>query len=102
MKTKSAKDLAFEKERQQLRKQKREAEEQAAAKDVIIKELTDKVFELEVANTQKDEWIERLLAYTELSKEDLQTAIEKDKAMVNAAKSLEAFMGFSLVKDLIF
>ena len=95
MKTKSAKDIAFEKERQQLRKQKREAEEQAAAKDVIIKELTDRISELETINSQKDEWIERLLTYTELSKEDLQTVIEKDKAMVKAAKSLEAIMGFS-------
>ena len=95
MKNKSAKDLAFEKERQQLRKQKREAEEHAAAKDITIKELTDRITELEATNNQKDEWIERLLQYTELSKEDLQTAIEKDKAMVNAAKSLEALMGFS-------
>lgn len=95
MKTKSAKDLAFEKERQQLRKQKREAEELAAAKDIIIKELNNRISELEAINSQKDEWIERLLTYTELSKEDLQTAIEKDKAMANAAKSLEAIMGFS-------
>ena len=95
MKTKSAKDLAFEKERQQLRKQKREAEELAAAKDIIIKELNNRISELETINSQKDEWIERLLTYTELSKEDIQTAIEKDKAMANAAKSLEAIMGFS-------
>ena len=95
MKTKSAKDLAFEKERQQLRKQKREAEELAASKDLTIKELTNKIIELEALNNQKDEWIERLLTYTELSKEDLQTAIEKDKAMVEAVNGLKMFMSLS-------
>ena len=95
MKTQSAKDLAFEKERQQLRKQKREAEELAASKDLTIKELTNKVSELEAALIQKDEWIERLLTYTELSKEDLQTAIEKDKAMAEAVNGLKMFMNLS-------
>lgn len=93
MNKKSAKDIAFDKERQQLRKQKREAEEQAMAKDIIINELTEKISELEAINNQKDEWIERLLTYTELSKEDLAKVIEKDKAMVDASKSLKAFMG---------
>lgn len=95
MKNKSAKDIAFDKERAKIMKQKREAEEQVKARDKVIKELTDKVAELESVNNQKDEWIERLLTCTELSKEDLSAALEKDKAMVNAAKSLEAIMGFS-------
>ena len=93
MNNKSAKDIAFERERTKLQRQKRELEEKLRDKDGIIKSLTDKVSELENIIGQKDEWIERLLEYTELTKEDLEIAIEKDKAMVKTAKTLESFMG---------
>lgn len=93
MKNKSAKDIAFEKEKMKLQRQKRELEERLRDKDKTIQSLTDKVSELENIIGQKDEWIERLLEYTELSKEDLTVAIEKDKSVAEAAKSLKGLMG---------
>lgn len=94
MNKKSAKDIAFEKERTKLRKQKREVEEQLQDRDKTIKTLMDKISELETMINQKDEWIERLLKYTELTKEDLKMAIEKDKTMVESAKSLKMLLDF--------
>ena len=93
MNNKSAKDIAFERERTKLQRQKREFEEKCRDKDAIIKSLTDKISELESIVGQKDEWIERLLEYTELTKEDLEIAIEKDKSVAEAAKSLKGLMG---------
>lgn len=93
MKNKSAKDIAFERERTKLQKQKREVEEQLRDKDKTIKSLTDKISELENIIRQKDEWIERLLEYTELTKEDLKFMIEKDKATAEALKTFNSLMG---------
>lgn len=44
-------------------------------------------------NEELKEWIERLLEYTELSKEDIKAACEKDKRMGEAAKWLFQFGG---------
>ena len=93
MNKKSAKDIAFERERAKLQKQKREVEEQLRDKDKTIKSLMDKISELENVIVQKDEWIERLLKYTELTKEDLKVAIEKDKAKAETLKTLNSLMG---------
>lgn len=45
-------------------------------------------------NQQLKEWIERLLEYTELSKEDIKAACEKDKKIVSGVSMLENFGGF--------
>ena len=93
MQNKSAKDIAFERERIKLQKQKREVEEQLRDKNKTIKSLMDKISELEHVIIQKDEWIERLLEYTELTKEDLKIKIEKDKASAEALKTFNSLMG---------
>ena len=93
MNNKSAKDIAFERERTKLQRQKREVEEQLRDRDKTIKSLTDKISELENVIIQKDEWIERLLEYTELTKEDLKIKIEKDKASAEALKTFNSLMG---------
>lgn len=93
MQNKSAKDIAFERERTKLQRQKREAEEQLKDKDIAIKSLTDKISELEYIIRQKDEWIERLLEYTELTKEDIKAMVEKDKATAETLKTFNSLMG---------
>lgn len=93
MNNKSAKDIAFERERTKLQRQKREVEEQLRDRDKTIKSLIDKISELENVIVQKDEWIERLLEYTELTKEDLKIKIEKDKASAEALKTFNSLMG---------
>lgn len=85
MKNKSAKDIAFDKERRKFQKRIRELEEQLAERDNEILNLKEQLSESEI----KDDWIERLLEYTEMSKEDLKAMIEKDKAIVSASKTLD-------------
>jgi len=94
MSNKSAKDIAFDRERAKLKKQKREVEEQLRVRDKAIESLMDRISELENVIVQKDEWIERLLEYTELTKEDLKAMIEKDKATAEALKTFNSLIGF--------
>ena len=81
---KSAKDLAFEKERAKLRSEIRNLQYQILDMDNQIKELNEIIFDRENELRQQSEWIDRLLEYTEISKEDLQMLIksEKDKAEI--------------------
>jgi transcription termination factor NusB len=103
MSQKSAKDLAFEKERAKYRKQIRELE-------YLVKSKDERISSLEQVSNEKDEqlkiqneWIERLLKYTELSKEDLEKIIKKDKEMaaltntfVKAAETFGLFSKFGV------
>lgn len=84
MKQKSAKDIAFEKERAKFRSQIRELANCLNAKQKQIDELNETIREKDQVIAQQEEWIERLLEYTEISKEDLQDLInsEKDKAEI--------------------
>lgn len=79
---KSAKDMAFERERAKFRSQIRELESCLNTKQVQIDELNAELREKDQVILQQNDWIERLLEYTELTKEDLQKLIanEKDKA----------------------
>lgn len=81
---KSAKDIAFDKERKKFRKEIRNLQYQIMDLDNQIKELNEVIFERENELQQQAEWIDRLLEYTEISKEDLQKLIEieKDKAEI--------------------
>lgn len=84
MKQKSAKDIAFEKERAKFRSKIRELINCLNTKQFQIDELKEVLKEKEQLIIQQEEWIERLLEYTEMSKEDLQILIsnEKDKAEI--------------------
>lgn len=56
-----------------------------------IKLLEDQIITLQNENNQLKEWIERLLNYTELSKEDIKKICEADKekaSSMNAIASL--------------
>ena len=81
---KSAKDIAFEKERAKFRSEIRSLQYQIMDMDNQIKELNEVIFDRENELRQQSEWIDRLLEYMEISKEDLQSLIksEKDKAEI--------------------
>lgn len=81
---KSAKDLAFDKERVKYNKRIRELESQLKEKDEIINSQKEDLARIE----QLEDWINRLLEYTELSKEDMENIINKEKAV---AKTLNDF-----------
>lgn len=82
----SAKDLAFEKERAKFRKKIRELESEING---LKLSYMQKENELRVVNSQlsqKEDWIRRLLEYTELSENDMKTIIDKEKSVATAMK----------------
>ena len=80
VKKKSAKDIAFDKERATFRKQIRELEREVSNKDLEIRKLKEVISQKETEITGKDDWIRRLLEYMDLSKDDLKKFIENEKA----------------------
>lgn len=85
---KSAKDLAFDKERAKYRKQIRELELHIKEKDIKIYSLDSELKQSNAKIEQLEDWINRLLDYTELSEADMKIIINKDKA---AAEVLDKF-----------
>lgn len=76
---KSAKDIAFDKERATFRKQIRELEKEVSSKDLEIRELKEVISQKETEMAEKADWIRRLLEYTELSERDFKKFIENEK-----------------------
>lgn len=82
----SAKDLAFEKERAKFRKKIRDLEHEINNLKLLYMQKEN---ELRVVNSQlsqKEDWIVRLLEYTELSEDDMKVIIDKEKSVVKIAK----------------
>lgn len=79
MEKKTAKDLAFERERAKYRQQINELTREIQKKEKTIYNLIQKNAELEECIRQKEEWIERLLSYIELSKEEMQELVNKEQ-----------------------
>ena len=76
---KSAKDIAFEKERARFRQEIRELQREIKKRDADIFELKESLKNTEAMIETKDDWIRRLLEYTELSEEEMKKIILKDK-----------------------
>lgn len=82
MKTeKSKKDLAFDKERAKYRHEISTLQREIKENLREIEVLNQKIHELEESIRQKDDWIQRLLEYTELTEEDMINQIKKDKSV---------------------
>lgn len=93
---KSAKDIAFDKERAKFRSEIRNLTDQLNNKQKQIEGLNEAIREKDVAISQQKEWIERLLEYTELSENDMKQLIEKDKKtaeIVDNFASLQRIFG---------
>lgn len=86
IKDKSAKGIAFEKERNKFRHQIRDLESLVKTKDIVIKNLEDIVTKKEEQISLLNDWVERLLEYSEMSKEDMRKIMEKDKEISEATK----------------
>jgi len=78
-KSKSAKDIAFEKERAKFRSEIRKLTDCINDKQKQIDGLNKIVSEKDGVICRQKEWIERLLEYTELSEEDMKKIIDKEK-----------------------
>ena len=92
----TAAEKHFEKKRIQYEKQIKYLEEQLT---YTRKEFRDTIAKYDFCKRENEElkdWVERLLQYTELSKEDIKAACEKDKRMGVALEWLSKFGGLSL------
>lgn len=84
---KSAKDIAFEKEREKYRKKIRELERMNLDYQAALIQKENELNALRQQLMQKEDWINRLLEYTELSEEDMKTLLEKEKTKANVLKT---------------
>lgn len=87
-KTKSAKDLAFDKERAKYRKEIRELNSLVSRQSIDIDKLKQDIDRKDMELVEKDEWIRRLLEYMDMSEEDMRKIIQKDKNMSDIAERL--------------
>lgn len=90
---KSAKDIAFDKEREKFRSEIRNLKYQIQYRDKQIEELGETVRQREEELFKLNEWIERLLEYTEISKEDLKKLIESEKEKVEVREKISTTLG---------
>lgn len=86
---KSAKDLAFDKERAKYRHEIRDLQREVKENLREVEALNQKISELEESIREKDEWINRLLEYTELTEEDMKKQIRKDKSVSEVIDHME-------------
>lgn len=91
---KSAKDLAFEKERAKYRQQINELERQIKKAEIEKLEAEEKLRESEQKCEELKDWIDRLLKYTEMSEEDMKKFIEKERQSAEVMEHLDNFLSF--------
>lgn len=93
----SAAEKHFEKKRVQYEKQIKSLNEQldSAHRDTRLFRGRYELAERE--NEELKNWLERLLEYTELSKDDIRQTCDKDKRMAEAAEWLKKFSSFMVV-----
>ena len=89
---KSAKDLAFEKERAKYRQQINELEREVRKAKIEKLEVEDKLRESEQKCEELKDWIDRLLRYTEMSEEDMKKFIEKERQSAEVMEHLDNFL----------
>lgn len=90
---KSAKDIAFDKEREKFRSEIRNLKYQIQYRDKQIEELGETVRQREEELFKLNEWIERLLEYTEISKGDLKKFIESEKEKTEVRERISTTLG---------
>lgn len=83
----------FERKKIELEKQIKILTARVSEQNKIISEQKGQIDALSSENLQLKEWIERLLEYTELSKEDIKAACEKDKKIASAMSVFGLFGG---------
>lgn len=86
--TKGKKDIAFDKERAKYRSEISYLKSIISAKETQIKELTEKLDAKDKELYESKEWIDRLLEYTEIPKEDLKFIIGQEKTKIELQERL--------------
>lgn len=85
---KSKSQLAWERKLGELRHDIREYRTLCDQKDIHIRELKNRISELESQLQEKEDWISRLLEYTEMNQEDMRRKISCEK---DAVRVMEGF-----------
>ena len=83
----------FEGKKIELEKQIKALTARVSEQNKTISEQRGQIDALSSENQQLKEWIERLLEYTELSKEEIKAACEKDKKIASAMSVFGLFGG---------
>lgn len=76
---KSAKDIAFDKERSIFRREIRKLKREISDKDAEILQLKNLISQKDNEISGKDDWIQRLLEYMDLSEDNLEKFINNEK-----------------------
>lgn len=93
---KSSKDLAFDRERAKYRHEISNLQRESKENLRKIEAMNQKISELEESIREKDEWINRLLEYTELTEEDMRNQIQKEKSVsevINHIQDMNSIIG---------
>ena len=88
-KQKSKKDLAFDRKRAKHRHEISALQREIKENLREIEVLNQKISELEESIRRKDDWIQRLLEYTELTEEDMKNQIQKDRSVSEVINHIE-------------
>ena len=88
-KQKSKKDLAFDRERAKYRHEISNLQRESKENLRKIEAMNQKISELEESIREKEEWINRLLEYTELTEEDMRNQIQKDRGVSEVINHME-------------
>lgn len=86
---KSAKDLAFDRERAKYQHEISALQREVKENLREIEVLNQNISRLEESIREKDEWINRLLEYTELTEEDMRNQIQKDRTVSEVISHME-------------
>ena len=101
-KNKSAKDLAFDRERVKYRREIRSLESIIGVKDAEIKALNDTIDRKNAEIREKDEWIERLLEFMNMDRSDMKSYLESEKLKMDMERlSSEAVARMSHMFDVL-
>jgi DNA repair exonuclease SbcCD ATPase subunit len=76
---KSAKDIAFDKERDAYRKQIKELNRRIECRNLELSIFNDYINKLELKQYELQDWIDRRLEYIDIPKEDLEYLINREK-----------------------
>ncbi|OUO78194.1 hypothetical protein B5F53_11645 [Blautia sp. An249] len=88
---KSAKDLAFERERAKFRKEIRELERENASLSLTLIERNVEIQEAEEEIRQLKNWVQRLLEYMDMPEEEMRKRIENERAKDKMLDTLGEF-----------
>ena len=93
MTKKSAKDIAFERERCKFRSEIKTLDRELKNREKESQKLMETVRANEDKIRQQEDWIQRLLEYTELSEDEMRNLVKKDLATAEVMDNMASAMG---------